>query len=156
MWNLGFSASAGPYLQPEAEPTLQPGSRLGQYREIVLGQDVSFAWHHAQVWAELYETRFEVPGVGNADTEAYYIEAKYKATPRFFCALRWNQQLFSSMPTGAGGTAAWSRNVWRADFGPGYRPTPHTQVKLQYSIERQDADYGSWSSLVALQLSLRF
>ncbi len=46
MWNFGFSASAGPYLQPEAAPTLAPGSGLDQYLEIVLGQDVGYAWHH--------------------------------------------------------------------------------------------------------------
>ena len=27
-----------------------------------------------------------------------YIEAKYKFTPQFFGALRWNQQLFSTIP----------------------------------------------------------
>ena len=156
MWHLGFSASAGSYLQPEAAASLPPGRALGQYREIVLGQDVSFAWHHAQVWAEVYEARFEIPGVGNADTMAYYVEAKYKLSPQCFMALRWNQQLFSSVEAAGGRSAPWSRNVWRVDLGPGYRMTPHTQVKLQYSLERQDADSGSWSSLTAIQFSARF
>jgi hypothetical protein len=156
MWHLGFSASEGSYLQPEAAATLPPGRTLGEYREIVLGQDVSFAWHHTQVWAEVYEARFEIPGVGNADTAAYYVEAKYQLSPQLFCALRWNQQLFSSVEADDGGSAPWSRNVWRVDLGPGYRMTPHTQVKLQYSLERQDADTGSWSSLTAIQFSARF
>jgi len=156
MWNVGFSASAGTYLQPEAGATLPPGRTLGQYREVVLGQDVSFAWHHAQLWAEVYEARFEIPGVGSADTQAYYVEAKYKLTPQFFCALRWNQQLFSSLATADGRSAPWSRDVWRVDMGPGYRMTPHTQVKVQYSLERQKADTGSWNSLLAIQFSARF
>ena len=59
----------------------------------VLGQDASFAWRHLQVWAEFYEARFQVPRVGDADTFAYYVEAKYKFTPQIFGALRWNQQL---------------------------------------------------------------
>ena len=117
---------------------------------------MSFAWHHAQVWAEVYEARFEIPGVGNADTTAYYVEAKYKLSPQCFMALRWNQQLFSSVEPAGGRSAPWSRNVWRVDLGPGYRMTPHTQVKLQYSLERQDADSGSWSSLTAIQFSARF
>jgi len=156
MWNFGFSASAGTYLQPGAGATLSPGRTLDQYREVVLGQDASFAWHHAQLWAEVYEARFEIPGVGNADTQAYYIEAKYKFTPQFFCALRWNQQLFSSLAMADGRSAPWSRDVWRVDLGPGYRMTPHTQVKVQYSVERQDADSGSWNSLLAIQFSARF
>src|SRR5213083_192589 len=76
IWNFGFSASDGAYFRPEAEPTLPRGRGIGDFRELVLGQDVSFAWHHLQVWAEFYETRFQVPNVGNADTCAYYVEAK--------------------------------------------------------------------------------
>jgi hypothetical protein len=156
MWNVGFSASAGPYLQPEALDTLLPGRGLDQYLEIVLGQDVSFAWHHVQVWAEAYEARFEIPGVGNADTQAYYVEAKYKFTPQFFGALRWNQQFYSSLPFPGGGAGAWSRDVTRVDVGPGYRISPNAQVKLQYSLERQEADIGAWSQLVAIQFTTRF
>jgi hypothetical protein len=156
MWNLGFSASAGSYLQPGVQPTLAPGLGLDNYLEIVLGQDVSFAWHHVQVWAEAYEARFEIPGVGNADTEAYYIETKYKFTPQFFGALRWNQQVFSSLPASPGTGGRWSRDVARVDIGPGYRLTPHIQIKLQYSLERQDADLGAWSDLVAVQFTARF
>jgi hypothetical protein len=156
MWNLGVSASAGPYLQPEAASTLLPGRGLDSYLEIVVGQDVSFAWHHLQVWAEAYEARFEIPGVGNADTQAYYVEAKYKFTPQFFGALRWNQQFFSSLPLPAGASERWSRDVSRIDIGPGYRLTPHTQVKLQFSVERQDADLRAWSDLVAVQFTARF
>jgi len=156
MWNLGLSASAGPYLQPEAESTLMPGRSLDSYLEIVLGQDVSFAWHHVQVWAEAYEARFEIPGVGNADTQAYYVEAKYKFTPQFFGALRWNQQFFSALPLPDRASARWSRDVSRIDIGPGYRLTPHTQIKLQFSVERQDADIEPWSEIVAVQFTTRF
>ncbi len=156
MWNLGFSASAGPYLQPEAFPTLLPGRGMSRYLEIVLGQDASFAWHHVQVWAEVYEARFEIPGVGDADTQAYYVEAKYKFTPQFFGALRWNQQLFSDLAGMPGATGPWSRNLWRVDVGPGYRFTAHTQVKLQFSVQHQDSDTGSWDDLSAVQLTTRF
>jgi hypothetical protein len=156
MWNIGFSASAGPYLQPEAEATLAPGRGLDSYLELVLGQDASFAWHHVQLWAEAYEARFEIPGVGNADTLAYYVEAKYKLTPQLSGALRWNQQLYSSMPLPGGGAAAWSRAIERIDAGPAYRVTAHVQLKLQYSLERQDADIGAWSQLVAVQITTRF
>ncbi len=156
MWTVGVSASTGTYLQPVAAMGLPMGESLGHYTEVLLGQDVSFAWHHFQAWAEAFEARFDVPGVGSAQTQAYYVEAKYKFTPQLFGALRWNQQAFSAL-TGPGGVSSpWSRNTWRLDAGPGYRFTPHTQVKVQYSIEHQDADSGAWSSLVAIQLTARF
>src|SRR5204862_2770898 len=88
MWNFGFSTSAGPYLLSQAASTLPRGHDIDDYRELLLGQDISFAWHHWQLWAEFYETRFEVPRIGNADTFAYYLEAKYKFTPQLFGAVR--------------------------------------------------------------------
>ncbi|HEY1791795.1 MAG TPA: hypothetical protein VGG34_02680 [Opitutaceae bacterium] len=156
MWNFGVSASAGSYLRQDAVPTLAPGTSLDNYMEIVLAQDASFAWHHVQVWAEAFETRFEIPEVGDADTFAYYVEAKYQFAPQFFGALRWNQQYFSSLEVPGIGETPWSRDVSRVDLAAGYRPTPHTQVKLQYSLEKQAADIGAWSQLVAVQLTLRF
>jgi hypothetical protein len=68
IWNFGISASSGTYLLPMAGPTLPPGKDIGDYREFLLGQDISFEWHHWQIWAEVFETRFEVPRIGNADS----------------------------------------------------------------------------------------
>ena len=154
-WNLGLSASAGSYLQPFAGRTVRRGYGRGDYREVVLGQDVSFAWHHLQIWTEIYAARFEIPVVGNADTLAYYVEAKYKFTPQFSGALRWNQQLFASIPD-RGGSSAWGHDTWRIDVAPAYRFTSHTQAKLQYSLQRAPIGTRSYSQLLAMQLTLRF
>jgi hypothetical protein len=156
MWNFGFSASDGPYFRAEAQRTLPPGRDIGDYRELVLGQDASFAWHHLQVWAEVYEARFEVPRVGNADTLAYYLEAKYKFTPQLFGALRWNQQLFSKVDVGGGATMPWGQDLGRIDVAAGYRFTSHTQLKLQYSFQEQTTGGHDNNHLFAAQLTVRF
>ena len=155
-WNLGFSASNGPYFRPEAAPTLPRGRSIGDYRELLVGQDISFAWHHWQLWAEFYEARFEVPRVGNADTFAYYFEGKYKFTPQLFGALRWNQQLFATVPDGEGGSAQWGHDVWQIDTALGYRFTPHTQLKLQYSLQDGNSGSGNLSHTFAAQFTVRF
>jgi hypothetical protein len=156
MWNLGFSASAGPYFRPEAEPTLPAGHSLGDYPEYVLGQDIRFAWHHWQLWAEVYEARFEVPRVGKADTIAYYLEVKYKLTPQLFGALRWNQQLFGTVPNGRGGRLPWGQDLWRIDAALGYRFTAHLQLKLQYSLQRADSGSRDCDNSIAAQFTVRF
>jgi hypothetical protein len=156
IWNFGLSASDGPYFRSEAQQTLPPGRSIGDYREFVLGQDASFAWHHLQLWAEFYEARFEVPRVGDADTFAYYFEAKYKFTPQLFGALRWNQQLFSSVPDGEGGHPRWSQDLWRIDVAAGYRFTSHTQLKLQYSFQQKTTGPRDDNHLIAAQLTVRF
>ena len=156
MWRLGFSAASGPYLRDEAGPTLPHGRGIGDFRETVFGQDISFAWHHWQVWAEFYEARFEVPRSGGADTFAYYVEAKYKFTPQLFGALRWNQQLFATVRDGEGGRAQWGHDLWRVDASAGYRFTAHTQLKLQYSLQHEDSAPRDFSHLFAAQFTLRF
>jgi hypothetical protein len=156
IWNFGVSASDGPYFRSEAEQTLPPGRSIGDYREFVLGQDASFAWHHLQLWAEFYEARFEVPRVGDSDTFAYYFEAKYKFTPQLFGALRWNQQLFTNVPDGAGGQVRWSQDLWRIDVAAGYRFTSHIQLKLQYSFQQETTGPRNDNHLIAAQLTVRF
>jgi hypothetical protein len=155
-WNMGLSASDGPYFRPEAEATLPIGRSIGDYRELLIGQDISYAIHHLQLWAEFYEVRFQVPRVGDADTFAYFLEGKYKFTPQFFGAMRWNQQLFASVPDGAGGSARWGHDLWRMDTSLGYRFTAHTQLKLQYSFQDTNSDSRDLRHTLAAQFTLRF
>jgi hypothetical protein len=156
MWTFGVSTSTGTYLQPEAEPTLAAGHSLDDYRQIVIAQDIGFAWHHLQVWAEFFETRFEIPNVGDVDTFAYYLEAKYKITPQLFGALRWNQQIFNTVRDSEGDRATWGRDVWRIDSAVGYRFTAHTQLKLQYSLQHEDSGPREYGHTVAAQVTMRF
>lgn len=156
MWNFGFSASDGAYFRPEAMSTLPYGSDIGDFHQRVLGQDISFAWHHLQLWAEFYETRFEVPGVGDADTFAYYLEGKYKFTPQFFAAIRWNQQFFADVPGVYGGSAPWGHDIWRADIAAGYRFTPNTQLKIQYGLQHEKNGSRDFDHLFYTQFTIRF
>jgi hypothetical protein len=155
MWNVGWSASTGSYLRESAGRSVATGFSRGDYRQTVLAQDVSFAWHHLQLWAEVYASRFEIPNVGDADTVAYYVEAKYKFTPRWFGALRWNEQLFERIPD-RGARTRWGHNVWRVDIAPGFRFTPHTQLKFQYSLQHGDSGTRDFTRTLATQFTLRF
>jgi hypothetical protein len=143
-------------LRPEAEPTLPVGRGIGDYHELLLGQDISYALHHLQLWAEFYEVRFQVPRVGDADTFAYFLEGKYKFTPQLFGAMRWNQQLFGTVPDGAGGSVRWGHDLWRMDTSLGYRFSAHTQLKLQYSFQDTNSDSRDLRHTLAAQFTLRF
>jgi hypothetical protein len=155
MWQAGVSASAGSYLRQQAEEELPRGVGRAAYRQTVVAGDVAVAWHHWQLWAEVYASRFAIPRVGNADTAAYYVEAKYKFTPQLFGAVRWNQQVFARMGAGAA-AVPWGHDVWRVDVAPGYRFTPHTQLKLQYSLQHGDSGARDTTRLLAAQAVVRF
>lgn len=137
-------------------PTLPRDRSVGDYREFVLAQDASFAWHHLQLWAECFETTFQVPRIGNANTFAYYFEAKYKITPQLFAAVRWNQQLFATVRDANDRRAQWGNDVWRTDVAVGYRFTSYMQGKLQYSFTRTDARVQIGEQLIAAQLTAKF
>lgn len=155
-WNFGVSLGDGPYFRPEAERTFPRGQDRDDYRELLLGQDVSFALHHLQIWAEFYEARFEVPRVGDADTFAYYLEAKYKFTPQLFGAIRWNQQTFSKIASGTDGSLRWSQNLVKLDVAAGYRFTSHMQLKLQYSFQQETTGPKDNNHIFAGQFTVRF
>ena len=156
IWNFGVSAGEGSYFRPEAESTLPRGRDIDDYREFVLGQDASFALHHLQIWAEFYEARFEVPRVGDADTFAYYLEAKYKFTPQLFGAVRWNQQIFATIYNGIGGSIRWDQDLAKIDIAAGYRFTSHTQLKMQYSFQHETTGPGDDNHIFAAQFTVRF
>jgi hypothetical protein len=149
-WNLGASAGDGIYLRDPAAKNLPRGLRPGQYREIVIGQDASYASGHFQIWAELFESRFTKPAKGDLDAISYYLEGKYKFTPQMFAALRWNQQ----MRINAAGSQS-EEDTRRIDAALGYRFTPHLQLKLQYSFQFGNASFGD-GSMLATQITARF
>lgn len=155
MWQLGLSASTGSYLREFAERGLAPGVGRGGYRQDVVAHDVAFAWHHWQVWAEAYASRFAIPRVGHADVFAYYTEVKYKFTPQFSGAVRWNEQLYATIPD-RGRFTRWGQNVWRLDLAPAFRFTPHTQLKLQYGLQHGDSGPRDATRTLATQFTLRF
>ena len=156
MLNFGLFGSEGPYFLDAAGPSLPPGSSLSDYREILIGQDASFEWHHIQIWAEFHEVRFEVPRIGNADVFGYFFEAKYKFTPQLFAALRWNQQLYSTVHDDEYPAQPWGNDLWRIDLALTYRFSPRIQAKLQYSLIDADSPERRYTSLGAMQFTVRF
>ena len=154
-WHFGVSASEGIYLRSNARP-LQSEGEFSDYYQYLVGQEVSWARGHWQVWAEALESRFEIPRLGNADIFAYYIEAKYKLTPQLFVALRWNQEFFDSGTDPMGQPIAHGHNVSRVDAAVAYRFTAHTQLKLQYSVAAGDFVSTKTKGTFAAQFTLRF
>ncbi|MEP6974955.1 MAG: hypothetical protein ABI897_05805 [Spartobacteria bacterium] len=154
-WRFGFSFAEGPYLQPNARPLLD-GGEASNFRQYVLGQDMSYARGHLQIWAEAFQSRFEIPRLGNADVFAYFVEVKYKITPQLYGALRWNQELFDSGTDAFGQPIAKLDDVWRIEAALGYRFTAHSQLKLQYSVARGDFVSDRVGNTFAAQFTVRF
>jgi hypothetical protein len=135
---------------------LPAGTKIRDFNQLTVGPDVTFEWRHAQVWAEAFASRFEVPNVGDAETVAYYLETKYKLTSRLFIGARWNQQLFDKIDVPAGPPLRWDRDMWRAETALGFRFDRHLQAKLQYSYSRQNGPIQQGEQMVAAQFTVKF
>ena len=155
MWRIGASASTGSYLRPSAARTVAPGFGLGDYREVLFGQELRFAWHHFQAWMEVFESRFQVPLVGNADTISGYIELKYRFTPLFSGAVRFNVQSPGTIPH-EGGVAKWGRDVERLDIAPAWRFSANSQLKIQLSLQHEPGAPRENSTMLGGQYTVRF
>ncbi len=156
MWELGLSCSEADYLDQTAAAFVPPGLNRHDYRQRLVAQDLRFAWHHFQFWAEACTARFAIPGVADVGTFAYYLETKYKFTPQFSAAVRWNQQHFDEVKDFSGQNVPWGRQVWRIDVAPALRFSAHTQLKLQYSLRHDDPSPEKYTRSVAAQLQIRF
>lgn len=153
-WTFGLSGSQGSYLEPRAQRFVSPGYGLRDYKQVLLAQDVSFAWHHFQLWAEAFECKFVIPRLGDAEVVSYYVEAKYKFTPQFFGAVRWNQEIYREFKPLTGPKVAWGRDVSRVDIAATWRLSVSAQLKLQYSTTAERTK--SAANTVAGQVTLRF
>ncbi|MDB6036227.1 MAG: hypothetical protein JWM99_68, partial [Verrucomicrobiales bacterium] len=157
-WNIGTSLSYGSYLTPAAaqSPGFPIDKNYRDYTQLVIGQDVSYAWRHWQFWAEAFASKFEIPNAPNVETLSYYIETKYKFTSSLFGALRWNQQFFDKIPNSVGTDTRWDKDAWRIDAALGYRFTRHIQTKLQYSFNHEQGLFQQGEQLLAAQLTVKF
>lgn len=155
-WKLGFSASSGEYLDRSAHPQIPAGFDRHDYRQVMLAHDLNYAWHHFQFWGEVFAARFKIPLVANVDTVAYYLEAKYRFTPQFSGAIRWNQQWFDDVTNRAGQTLGAGRQTWRIDVVPTYRLTTQMQLKLQYSLRHDRPAREPRTQSLSAQLTIRF
>jgi hypothetical protein len=155
-WKLGTSFSSGAYMLADPNETLPRGRDRGDFRQDTIGFDAGYARHHFELWGELMLSRFEVPRVGDAETLAYYLEAKYKITESLFVAARWNQQFFDDVVNGQGGSAEWDRALYRADLAVGYRFNRWLQTKVQYSYGHERGPNANGDHLLAAQVTWRF
>lgn len=154
-WRIGLTGTYGAYLQDSAEAALPAGKDVGDYMQRNLGLDVTWQRGHWQVWAEFVHTQYELPNVSDdAEFFSYYVEARYNFRPRWWASARWNHQIYSEIDT-ATGSQDWDNDHIRVDLGLGHRPTRHTQIKLQYSHQHQQANFQNAEHFVALEASLK-
>ena len=148
-WSFGSSASLGPYMQDDAEPTLPDGDSVDDFDQTTFGLDAAYEHHRLQVFSELALAEFEVPRVGDVEVLSGFVEAKYKVTPQLWAAGRWNQSWFDDAP---GLDVPWDRDTRRLDLALGFHHGEHVATKLQWSVGDQAGRDTDGDHLLAAQV----
>ena len=156
-WSYGVSASDGAFLLPVAEksPGFPAGKKWGDFHQSTVGVDAAYAHGHWEVFSEAIASRFEIPNASNADMLSWFLETKYKLSPQWFVAARWNQQFFADVPTPTG-NQPWDDDAWKIDLAVGWRPDKRIQMKLQYSYVEQSGAFQQGQNLLAAQVTIKF
>lgn len=154
-WLLGSSVSQGAYLKATVDRSLLQGHAPGDYMQTTIGLDARYEHRRWQVWGEAIWSRWEIPNAGRADMLSYYFEAKYKLSPHWFLAGRWNHQIPFRLEH-AGRSEDWDNSQIRLDGAIGYRWNRNFQVKVQYSWLHQWASLQNGGHLLAVQSTVKW
>ena len=155
-WNIGFSGSSGAYLLPNSRG-VPAGTAWYDYSQTMAGADVAWAHGHLEVWSEVNWSSWEVPGqVGTVALVSYFVESKWKFSPGWWLAGRWNQQLYDDITDSAGNQVAWDNDVWRIEACVGWQIDRTVTLKAQYSFADQSGPVDQGQDLFDLQLVIGF
>jgi hypothetical protein len=163
-FRIGVSGGVGSYLDRDTPAAVLGGRGWSDYHQRVLGADVRFARGYLETRGEVLRGSYDVPNRGAPIVGyAYYGEAKYTFTPRFFVAARFERNKYPFIREF--GSPAWTARL--VDFvdgeaGAGYRVARGTIVKASVRADRWwVAEYapgfrGQGGPAVALQISQSF
>jgi len=155
-WNLGVSASTGPYLNPDAEG-MTGGNSWYNYNQNVIGMDASWAQGPLQLWGEGWWSSFDIPGgVGTVSLWSYFLESKWKFATGWWLSTRWNQQIYGEIANPSGGYTPWGNDVWRVDACLGYSINRMVTLKMQYSYTGESGSLQQGQHLGDVQVVFAF
>ncbi len=132
-WDLGFSFSRGPYLNPEAERFLPNGLDRGDLPNTIFGLDARWAHGDFIISGEILYSQFERLQGEDLESLSWYLQARWKASPGFWLATRLGQTMNNEVRGPAGASIPWSPDLFRTEVAAGWRVTPDVLLKAQYS-----------------------
>jgi len=151
-WQLGVSASRGPYLENGAEVFLPAGIDRGDLPHTAIGLDARWAYRDFILSGEVIGSQFETLEVGDLRSLSYYLQARWKAAPGIWLAARFGQTLNNDTAAGI----PWSPDLWRATIAAGWRITPDLLFKTEFSHTEVPTDPTAGENIFACGIGWRF
>lgn len=160
---FGAFATRGPYLNRHLQDLIPAGAGWRDFEQQILGFEVQFSRGYLEINGELALSGYEVPTQTAAvHGKAAYLDVKYTWSPRFFTAIRLEQNSYVFVrPISSSFWLGRPVNFYDAEAGLGYRLGPDTLVKVSYRRDHWSVDDSLKPFLpnghaLALQLSHSF
>jgi len=164
---IGSSFSSGVYLQKSAvQPTLQAQGRdTEDYRQSAVGLDMSYAYGHLVLFAEVMLNRWQTPFIADdLDVLAFYVEGKYRWLAHFYSAVRLSAMDFAHIPDpldvdgDSRLSESWDYDIYQFEAATGYFLSRNALLKVLLQLNRTlGVPTGDpRDDLLALQLAVFF
>jgi hypothetical protein len=161
---LGAGYTWGPYLNETLTSSQLDGRKWDSYEQRVMLVDLAASYGYFELFAEAGVSEYDVPRTAEPlEGLAYFVEAKYTFTPRFFAALRLERNDYPFIqPVSPTFWVARRTDFHNEELGVGYRFGANTVLKVSYRQDLWHVDAGNapfvgpGGRAVAMQLSRRF
>lgn len=152
---LGGSAFYGPYLMAETyNDSLPTGKQFSDFINAGVGYELHLAGRYFDLYSESFYAYWEHPYLPRLEVYSGYVEGKYKFTPGWFVAGRYDFYEPGKLTDSGGNEQNWDYPATRIEAGLGYHPNRATVMK--FVIQHNEIDQSDLldSNLYALQVSV--
>jgi len=139
-WNLGISASRGPFLDADTFSSANLGIDRGDFNQSLFGIDVRWAYRNWVITGEAFYSIYNRAGE-DLESLSYYLETTYNVSPGFSMAARIAQSVTNEVSIPSGGTAPWSPDLLRGELAVSYRFTPDLIMQAHYAYTYNTNDF---------------
>ena len=137
---IGAGYSLSPYLAKGATG-IDAGKKLEDYKTILYSLDLQYAAGYLEFFSEYIHQKFTSGDgyYGSNDNDislnGYYLEARYKLSPRIYLSSRYGSLLFSKVYDYYSGTKVpWDYDISRLESGFGYKVSRKMVIKAVTQI----------------------
>jgi hypothetical protein len=153
---LHVSFARGAYLSDDVADYVPAGTSVDDYAQTLWGGSVAWGFGHTDIIAEAFTSHFETPLRDDGlRTFSYYAEGRYRFSPGWYAALRWDEMRFEEVESAAG-PVTWDQNIRRTEAGIGYHLSRELLVKAVAQVNDTGDGFDLDRMLPAVQTSFVF
>lgn len=150
---LGGSAYYGPYLFDNGfNDSLPTGASFTDYINAGAGYELYFAHRMLEIHSEGFFSYWEHPYLPRLDVLSGYAEGKYTVHAGWYLAGRFDWYMPGDVSNAAGETKGWDYDLYRYEFGLGFKLNRATITKLVAQLNRYPDEEDLNHDLVAFQI----